>query len=955
MANNQSRQVSIFVNGDKAISSVKEIAAAMSEANNRLAKMVIGSDEYIAQLEEVKSYRAVLQQHNDALKGVDKSLQNIDKHKDALNGVGRGWEGLKNGLQNYVGLAAGAFAIDSIISAGTALFKTGVEMESLAKKAKTVFGEALPQITMEAEKNAQAMGLTTQQYVAAASAAQDLLVPMGFQRKEAAGISAQLINLSGALSEWTGGQVDSTRVSEILTKALLGEREELKSLGISISEADVQAALAEKGLQDLTGATLQQAEATTTLELILSKSTDAQAQFAAESDSAARRQAELAARFQEIAEKLAVLLLPVFEKLVSVIGVVVEVAGDLTDGISAMVNPAESASKAFDEQTTAVNNLEENISPLLGRYDELMAKSVLNQEEQAELKKIVEQVSGVIPIAAKGFDEYGRAIGLNTDKAREFIAAEKARRQVVNAEAIGKWQKVIADAEEQKLRLEKLRDFGKTETVAMPGVAPRLREFTNEEMKNFSDQINGLKNTVLGANAELDRLTGRTIEMPVITPPETTADGETEAEKKAREKAAAEARAKAKAAAEARMAQESEQKKATEIENAAFAARYATVSDSLAKIRELAQQGAEQQTADFAAQQQTELQLLMDTTEQKKLIELNYTEEQAAAAEQIRMELISDQEWEMEQIRNHYAGLIAMAEQYGLETSALQEQQSKKLNEIEQKYADENVAEQQRLQQERLQALQSSFSAFGDFITASFELIGGEGEKSAKFQKLATLAKIAFDTASAISSLVASSSANPANATTFGAAGIAQYVSGFARIIANIAQAKKILTSAPEVKQKAEGGFLSVTGASDGRTYNARTMSTPATGLLPNYPVLFRSNATGSPVLASERGSEYFVSSSDLANPAIANYVRIIDTLSRSGGRVQQFADGGAVAPTPSGAGIDTATMMRTTAAIEQLVQVLQSGILAVVPDRTIIDIQKRFKDINNATGGYYG
>jgi hypothetical protein len=47
--------------------------------------------------------------------------------------------------------------------------------------------------------------------------------------------------------------------------------------------------------------------------------------------------------------------------------------------------------------------------------------------------------------------------------------------------------------------------------------------------------------------------------------------------------------------------------------------------------------------------------------------------------------------------------------------------------------------------------------------------------------------------------------------------------------------------------------------------------------------------------------------------------------------------------------------MMRTTAAIEQLVQVLQSGILAVVPDRTIIDIQKRFKDINNATGGYYG
>lgn len=941
MASNQSRQVSIFVNGDKAVSSVKEIAAAMSEANNRLAKMVIGSDEYIAQLEEVKSYRAVLQQHNDALKGVDKSLQNIDKHKDALNGVGRGWEGLKNGLQNYVGLAAGAFAIDSIISAGTALFKTGVEMESLAKKAKTVFGEALPQITMEAEKNAQAMGLTTQQYVAAASAAQDLLVPMGFQRKEAAGISAQLINLSGALSEWTGGQIDSTRVSEILTKALLGEREELKSLGISISEADVQAALAEKGLQDLTGATLQQAEATTTLELILSKSTDAQAQFAAESDSAARRQAELAARFQEIAEKLAVLLLPVFEKLVSVIGVVVEVAGDLTDGISAMVNPAESAAKAFDDQTSAVNNLETNISPLLDRYDELQAKAVLNQAEQEELKKIVTQVSGVIPIAAQGFDEYGRAMGLNTDKAREFIQVEKARLAIVNKSAIEEYQKVLAESEAEKKRIEKLRDFGKTEAAFTPGIAPRLRDLTNEEVQKFNDKINALQTTIVGANAEIDRLSGRTLEVPVVAPPKTGGETTGKDGKDGTDKP--------------KVDPEVEARKETEIENAKFAARYAAVADSLAKIRELAQQGAAQQTADFAAQQQTELQLLMDATEQKKLIELNYTEEQAAAAEQIRMELISDQEWEMKQVSDHYTNLIALAEYYKLDATALQEEKSKKLKEIELKYANETVADQQKLQQERLQALQSSFSAFGDFITASFELIGGEGEKSAKFQKLATLAKIAFDTASAISSLVASSSANPANATTFGAAGIAQYVSGFARIIANIAQAKKILTSAPEVKQKAEGGFLSVTGASDGRTYNARTMSTPGTGLLPNYPVLFRSNATGAPVLASERGSEYFVSSTDLANPAIANYVRIIDTLSRSGGRVQQFADGGAVTPTPSGAGIDTATMMRTTAAIEQLVQVLQSGILAVVPDRTIIDIQKRFKDINNATGGYYG
>jgi hypothetical protein len=938
MAKQASRQVSIFVNSDQAVNSVKGIAAALSEANNRLAKMVIGSDEYLAQLEQVKKYRAVLQDHNNALRGVDDSLKNINKHQGALDGVGKGWMALKNGLSGYVGLAAGAFAVDSIIAAGTELFKTGVQMESLAKKARTVFGEALPQITAEAEKNATAMGLTTQQYVAAASAAQDLLVPMGFQRKEAANISAQLINLSGALSEWTGGQVDSTRVSEILTKALLGEREELKSLGISISEADVQAALATKGLDKLTGATLEQAKASTTLELILAKSTDAQAQFAKETDSAARRQAEASAKIAEIAEKLAVLLLPVFEKLITLAGGVVEVIGGITDGISAMINPAEAAADAFDKQQESVASLESNISPLLDRYDELTGKTILTKDEQDELKKIITQVGDTIPTAIKGFDEYGRALGLNTDKAREFIVAEKARLQLVNKQAIDEYEQVKAQTEAELKRYQQLLSFGKTETAASPGIAPRLRELNAEEIKGFQDKIQELQTTIQGANAELDRLRGKALDTPPPPPPPSTGGtGGTGGSGGTGKKADPEAEARA----------------AAEAEQQAFAARYAIASDSLLKIRQLAAESGQMQQEEFAAQQQQELNTLIDAKEQQRLINLNFDEEQAAAAEQIRLQLISDQEWETEQLNNHYAHLLAMAEQYGLDTSAIKEQQSIELKALEKEYADQALQDQQQSQQVRLQALQASFSAFGDFVTASFELLGGEGEKAAKFQKLATLAQIAFDTASAISSLVAASNANPTNAVTFGAAGIAQYVSGFARIIANIAQAKKILTAAPEVKQKAEGGYM-VTGASDGRTYNASMINTPGTGLLPNRPVLFRSNATGGPVLASERGQEYFVAAHDLANPIVANYVHMIDSLTQSGGRVRQFADGGAVSPTSAAPAFDPAIIARTGAAIEALVAVLQSGVVAVLPDRTIVDMQKRFKDINAATGNYY-
>jgi hypothetical protein len=62
-------------------------------------------------------------------------------------------------------------------------------------------------------------------------------------------------------------------------------------------------------------------------------------------------------------------------------------------------------------------------------------------------------------------------------------------------------------------------------------------------------------------------------------------------------------------------------------------------------------------------------------------------------------------------------------------------------------------------------------------------------------QKAFALAQLAMDTAKAISSLTAAAAANPTNAVTFGAAGVAQFAAGMIQILANIAQATALLTS----------------------------------------------------------------------------------------------------------------------------------------------------------------
>ena len=79
-------------------------------------------------------------------------------------------------------------------------------------------------------------------------------------------------------------------------------------------------------------------------------------------------------------------------------------------------------------------------------------------------------------------------------------------------------------------------------------------------------------------------------------------------------------------------------------------------------------------------------------------------------------------------------------------------------------------------------------------------------KKLEKFNKANALIQIGIDTAKAISSLVAASQSNPANAVTFGAAGIAQFATGIIQIATNVAKAKQILTSGGSGTPSGGGG-----------------------------------------------------------------------------------------------------------------------------------------------------
>lgn len=157
---------------------------------------------------------------------------------------------------------------------------------------------------------------------------------------------------------------------------------------------------------------------------------------------------------------------------------------------------------------------------------------------------------------------------------------------------------------------------------------------------------------------------------------------------------------------------------------------------------------------------------------------------------------------------------IALDEQNKEAQKKQDEELTAKQKEETQKRIDQAKAERDAKIQ-TVQEVVNGISALGNMFIK-------DQKKLEKFNKATALVQIGIDTAKAISSLVAASNGNPLNLLTAGAAGVAQFASGLASILANMAKAKQLLSS-PGSQASSLGG-----GGGGTTTSTASASSTPA-------------------------------------------------------------------------------------------------------------------------------
>jgi len=182
------------------------------------------------------------------------------------------------------------------------MIKLASDAEETASKFNTIFRGLEKESNEVADAFARDFGLAGSSAKKLLGNTSDLLTGLGFTKSGALDLSFQVNKLAVDLASFTNFSGGAEGASNALTKALLGERESIKSLGISIQEKDVKEQVAIDRARGLTFATEKQAKASATLTIAIRQSKNAIGDYSRTSDSTANRIKLMSQRWLELKE-----------------------------------------------------------------------------------------------------------------------------------------------------------------------------------------------------------------------------------------------------------------------------------------------------------------------------------------------------------------------------------------------------------------------------------------------------------------------------------------------------------------------------------------------------------------------------------------------------------------------------------------------------------------------------
>lgn len=253
-----------------------------------------------------------------AVRSVEYIISLRDNFSKNLSGINKNLRVTGQKIQS-IGKTMSLAVTLPIVALGATAVKLASDFEETESKFFTVFSSIQKQAAATSKNLKDNFGLSSRAALQLLGDTGDLLVGFGFTESAALEMSQQVNELAVDLASFTNVQGGAKSASAALTKALLGERESIKTLGISILESDVKARVLLNTQKGLRFESVRQAKAVATLQLATEQSSKAIGDFERTSQSFANQMRITRARLEDLGIQIGKVLLPTALKFLKII------------------------------------------------------------------------------------------------------------------------------------------------------------------------------------------------------------------------------------------------------------------------------------------------------------------------------------------------------------------------------------------------------------------------------------------------------------------------------------------------------------------------------------------------------------------------------------------------------------------------------------------------------------
>lgn len=201
------------------------------------------------------------------------------------------------------------------------------DAEEQMNKASVVFGASTDAILQFAQETSDATGRSRFSLIQMSASVQDILVPMGMMRHEAANLSKEIVKT--AIDVASFNNVAESDAMRDFNSALVGNHETVRKYGIVISEARMQQVAMDQGIIKAGETLTDQQKILARLAILQMDTSDAMGDAERTADSYANVMKALGAEFEETGIALGKMLMPIVKAFAKVLIPLLQAIGNL--------------------------------------------------------------------------------------------------------------------------------------------------------------------------------------------------------------------------------------------------------------------------------------------------------------------------------------------------------------------------------------------------------------------------------------------------------------------------------------------------------------------------------------------------------------------------------------------------------------------------------------------------